>query len=245
MDHATDNNQFFLTAPAECPYIEGLQERKLFTHLDGSNASVVHNLLSHHGFRRSQNLIYRPACSDCNACQSVRIVAKHFKASERHKRNIKLNKDVSSKPQRPIVSMEQYDLFKRYLASRHDSGGMSQMSFMDYEFMVEDTSVQTMLIEYRLKPENDEDPGQLIGCALTDVMQDGLSMVYSFYDPDMPKRSLGVMMILDHIHRAKLMGDGFVYLGYWVQNSPKMAYKADYEPLEVESGALGWLPLKR
>lgn len=243
MDHTPESAQFFLTAPSPCPYLEGRQERKLFTHLSGRRAGALHRLLSDHGFRRSQNLIYRPACLDCDACQSVRIRAHEFTPATRHRRNAKTNADIVSEAVPPLVSMEQFALFKRYLESRHDGGGMTQMSFLDYEFMVEDTPVHSMLIEYRLDTDGpDGVAGQLVGVALTDPLPDGLSMVYSFFDPALAKRGLGTMMILDHIARSRAAG-GYLYLGYWVKNSPKMAYKTGFSPLDVQRGAQGWVPL--
>lgn len=241
MDHTPESAQFFLTAPSPCPYLDGRQERKLFTHLSGRRAAVLHHLLSDHGFRRSQNLIYRPACLDCAACQSVRVRAHEFRPATRHRRNLKANRDIVSEIVPPTVTAEQYALFKRYLDARHDGGGMTQMSYLDYEFMVEDTPVPSMLVEYRLAPE-DGMRGALVGVALTDRLADGLSMVYSFYEPAMPARGLGTMMILDHIGRAKNAG-GYLYLGYWVKNSPKMAYKTSFMPLDVQHGAQGWVPL--
>lgn len=236
-DQTPETTQLFLTAAMPCPYLPGKQERKLFTHLTGRRASSLHHLLSENGFRRSQNLIYRPACEGCNACQSVRIVAGDFVPSGRFRRVRAKNSDLSVDVRQPAATSEQYDLFKRYLEARHAGGGMNQMSFIDYEYMVEDTPVQSVLVEYRLR----DHPGQpLVAVALTDVMADGLSMVYSFYDPDLAHRSLGTFLILDHIDQVRSAGLGYVYLGYWVKNSPKMAYKAEYRPLEVQKGPLGW-----
>src|SRR5690554_4178009 len=202
MDHTPENAQFFLTAPSPCPYLPGQQERKLFTHLSGRRASALHHLLSDHGFRRSQNLIYRPACLDCDACKSVRVRTLDFKPATRHKRNLKLNADIASSVVPPLVSTEQYNLFKRYLQARHEGGGMTQMSYLDYEFMIEDTPVHSVLIEYRLNRSGpDGEEGQLVGVALTDPLPDGLSMVYSFFDPALRTRGLGTLMILDHIRR--------------------------------------------
>ncbi|SDG71005.1 arginyltransferase [Pelagibacterium luteolum] len=243
MDHTPESAQFFLTAPSPCPYLPGQQERKLFTHLSGRRASALHHLLSDHGFRRSQNLIYRPACLDCDACQSVRVNAKAFTPATRHRRNLRINADIASEVVAPMVTSEQYGLFKRYLDARHDGGGMTQMSYLDYEFMVEDTPVRSVLIEYRMRADADGlAEGQLVGVALTDPLPDGLSMVYSFFDPALRRRGLGTMMILDHIARAAEMG-GYLYLGYWVKDSPKMAYKVGFQPLEVQKGARGWVEL--
>jgi arginyl-tRNA--protein-N-Asp/Glu arginylyltransferase len=236
-DQTPDTTQLFLTAAMPCPYLPGRQERKLFTHLTGRRAAALHHLLSDNGFRRSQNLIYRPACDGCCACQSVRIVAREFEASANHRRVLKKNDDIAVEVCPARATAEQYDLFKRYLEARHPGGGMTQMSFVDYEYMVEDTPVQTVLVEYR---RNDHPDRPLVALALTDVMPDGLSMVYSFFDPSLGARSLGTLLILDHISQVKLAGLSYVYLGYWVKESPKMAYKGRFRPLEVQKGPLGW-----
>ena len=236
-DQTPDNTQLFLTAAMPCPYLDGRQERKLFTHLTGRRATSLHHLLSDNGFRRSQNLIYRPACDGCSACQSVRIVAREFEVSARYRRILRANEDIAVEVCPPRATAEQYALFKRYLETRHAGGGMTQMSFVDYEYMVEDTPVQTIVVEYRQLSEPDR---PLIAVALTDVMPDGLSMVYSFFDPAHARRGLGNLLILDHISQVKLAGLSYVYLGYWVKESPKMAYKGRFRPLEVQRGPLGW-----
>lgn len=236
-DQTPDNTQLFLTAAMPCPYLEGRQERKLFTHLTGRRAANLHHLLSDNGFRRSQNLIYRPACDGCSACQSVRIVAAEFEVSPRYRRVLRTNQDIAVEVCPPRATAEQYALFKRYLDTRHAGGGMTQMSFVDYEYMVEDTPVQTIVVEYRQLSEPDR---PLIAVALTDVMPDGLSMVYSFFDPAQSRRGLGNLLILDHISQVRLAGLSYVYLGYWVKDSPKMAYKGHFRPLEVQRGPLGW-----
>jgi leucyl-tRNA---protein transferase len=239
-DQTPETTQLFLTAAMPCPYLPGRQERKLFTHLTGRRASSLHHLLSENGFRRSQNLIYRPACEGCNACQSVRIVADQFAPSARFRRVLRHNDDLTIEVRPPEATAEQFELFKRYLDVRHAGGGMTQMGYVDYEYMVEDTPVQSVLVEYRLRDDPDR---RLIAVALTDVMPDGLSMVYSFYDPDFAQRSLGTFLILDHIAQVRASELSYVYLGYWVKDSPKMAYKVQYRPLEVQRGTLGWCPL--
>ena len=239
-DQTPETTQLFLTAAMPCPYLPGKMERKLFTHLSGRRASMLHQLLSDNGFRRSQNLIYRPACEGCNACQSVRIVSREFEPSKRFRRVVRSNSDIGVSVRPAVATPEQYELFKRYLDARHFGGGMTQMSYQDYEYMVEDTPVQSVLVEYRLLSLPDQ---PLIAVALTDLMPDGLSMVYSFYDPQMAHRSLGTYLILDHIQQVRSAGLDYVYLGYWVKDSPKMAYKADYRPLDVQRGSLGWARL--
>lgn len=237
-NQSPENTQFFLTAAMPCPYLPGRHERKLFTHLAGRRASTLHHVLSDSGFRRSQNLIYRPACEGCSACQSVRIIAEEFSPSARFRRIIGKNGDIEGMVVPARASAEQFKLFRRYVEARHAGGGMTQMSYLDFEYMVEDTPVQSMLIEYRQVGD-----GRLIGVALTDVLPDGLSMVYSFFDPDLSARSLGSLLILDHISRVRDAGLGYVYLGYWVKDSPKMAYKALFKPLQVQAGHLGWVAL--
>lgn len=231
--------QFFLTAPSACPYLIGREERKLFTHISGRRAGAMHQLLSEHGFRRSQNLVYRPACEGCTACRSVRVVVRDFAPGKRFRRVWRRNADLVARQQPARVTEEQYDLFRRYLASRHEGGGMTQMSFTDYEFMVEDTPVDTFLVEYR-----QGEGGPLVAVALSDRMEDGYSMVYSFFDPDFDQRSLGNFMILDHIDRAGHESLAYVYLGYWVEGSPKMEYKAEFQPLEVQTEHAGWQRLR-
>lgn len=236
---APENAQFYLTAPTPCPYLEGKQEQKLFTHLSGRRAQGLHQLLANNGFRRSQNLVYRPNCADCSACKSARVMVQDFVPRKRHLRLIKQNQDVLAQIITPEATDEQFDLFSRYLATRHVDGGMTQMVEEDYQDMIEDTPVNSCLVEYRLKG-NDDTLGKLIGVCLTDNMVDGYSMVYSFFDSSLTKRGLGNLMILDHISRAQRAGLDFVYLGYWVQNSPKMHYKSQFRPLQVQSLDQGW-----
>jgi arginine-tRNA-protein transferase len=140
-------------------------------------------------------------------------------------------------------SSEQYSLFRTYLDTRHRDGGMADMNVLDYAMMVEDSHVDTRIVEYRRRGPDSfitgKGEGELIAVALTDWMADGLSMVYSFYDPTMEHRSLGTFMILDHIARARAAGLPYVYLGYWVSGSRKMAYKVRFEPQE-HLGPKGW-----
>ncbi len=235
--------QFFLTSATPCPYLEGKQERKLFTHLSGRRAQSMHQLLSNNGFRRSQGLAYRPSCEDCAKCRSARVYVSRFTPNRRFRRILRTNRDLDIVVQGPEATDEQFELFTRYLASRHGGGGMTQMSEEDFQDMIEDTPVHTLIIEYRL-PETSDEPGRLVAVSLTDGMNDGYSMVYSFFDPDLSRRSLGTFMILEHIARARHEGLPFVYLGYWVEDSPKMHYKADFAPLQIQSMHRGWVNLK-
>lgn len=230
-----DEPQFFLTAPAPCPYLAEHWERKVFTYLTGQFAKDKNTVLTQCGFRRSQNIAYRPVCDGCNACVSVRIVVDDFVPDRTMKRIIKKNADLVGEVCGSDATEEQYSLFKNYLGVRHAGGGMSDMTFQDYRMMVEDTEVETSLIEYRRKLSGDaikKNNFSLVAAALTDKVDDGLSMVYSFYSPYEKHASLGVFMILDHIRKARQLGLPYVYLGYWVKGSPKMDYKSRYRPQE-------------
>ncbi|GGD85951.1 putative arginyl-tRNA--protein transferase [Aureimonas endophytica] len=235
--------QFFLTSPSPCPYLSGQFERKVFTHLIGERAPDLLDLLTQGGFRRSQNIAYRPACERCRACVSVRILVDEFVPTRSMRRVAQRNQDLVGRIGDPEPSSEQYSLFRRYLDSRHAFGGMSEMSVLDYAMMVEDSQVDTRLVQYRRKgPDSrfsERSDGALIASALTDVMGDGLSMVYSFFEPDEAERSLGTFMILDHIERARKMGLPYLYLGYWVRDSRKMAYKIRFQPQD-HLGPKGW-----
>jgi leucyl-tRNA---protein transferase len=240
---ATPSPQFYLTAPAACPYLFGQMERKVFTHLVGPRAAEMNDLLTQGGFRRSQNIAYRPACEACRACVSVRILAQDFEPPRSMRRVLAANSDIISTVYPAQPSTEQFSLFRRYLDDRHQRGGMSEMSALDFAIMVEDTHVNTRIIEYRVREPgsgiSERPTGELLAVALTDLMSDGLSMVYSFFNPEFEKRSLGTYMILDHINRTKTLGLPHVYLGYWVKGSAKMGYKTRYQPQEHLT-ARGW-----
>ncbi len=230
--------QFFVTPGGACPYLPGKVERKVFARLLGTNAGKLNDTLTHSGFRRSQMIAYRPSCDGCAACVSVRVVAKEFVPDKTMRRTERKNADVIRANVPAEATREQFSLLQKYLASRHAGGGMSDMNLFDYVAMVEETPVHTMLLEYRLPAEAGA-KGQLIACALTDVLADGLSMVYSFFDPAYDARSLGTYMILDHVKAVLARDLGFVYLGYWVRGSTKMDYKARFQPLEA-LGPSGW-----
>ncbi|ALE17191.1 Arginine-tRNA-protein transferase [Altererythrobacter epoxidivorans] len=224
--------RFFVTSPAPCPYLPGRSERKVFTELKGQHSDQLNEALGRIGFRRSQTVAYRPSCIDCQACVSVRVVAGQFQPSNTQKRILKRNDDIVITECRPWATEEQFALLLKYLGVRHPDGGMAAMDEMDYADMVEHTPVTTSLIEYREPGQNGE-PGRLIGACLTDRQGDGLSMIYSFYDPEHKSRSgLGNFIILDHIRRAAEEGLPYVYLGYWVEGSQRMQYKVRYRPLE-------------
>lgn len=242
--HSQHTPQFYLTAPAACPYVEGQLERKVFTHLVGESATQLNDVLSEGGFRRSQNIAYRPACENCRACVSVRVLVDEFHPTTSMRRIEKRNQDLIAKVTAPTPSRQQYSLFQEYIAARHSAGGMADMSILDYSMMVQDSHINTNMVEYRKRgPDSGitgKGEGPPIAYALTDTLHNGLSMVYSFYDPQESRRSLGSYIILEHIRRARRAGLPYVYLGYWVSSSPKMAYKARFLPQERMS-ANGWI----
>ena len=224
--------QFFLTPGGPCPYLPGRVERKVFARLSGTFAQPLSEALTHSGFRRSQSIAYRPACEGCSACVSVRILVDGFEPSRNFRRVDKRNADLVRSEVVAEATREQFALLRTYLDSRHAGGGMSDMGLFDYVAMVEETPVDTQIVEYR-RASRDGKPGALIACALTDVLRDGVSMVYSFFHPGEDARSLGTYMILDHIRDARSRGLPHVYLGYWVEGSDKMSYKTRFRPMEA------------
>lgn len=228
--------RFFVTSPAPCPYLPGKQERKVFTELNGPHAGELNDALGRIGFRRSQSVAYRPSCAGCTACVSVRVVAGEFVTNATQRKLLKRLSSLDVAACRPWATDEQFQLLRRYLAARHPGGGMAGMDEGDYADMVEHSPVNSFIVEYREPPIGDRQ-GRLIGCCLTDQQADGLSMIYSFFDADVP--GLGNYIIMDHILRARAVGLAYVYLGYWVKGSARMEYKTRYRPLEV-LGPSGW-----
>ena len=222
--------QFFITAPSTCPYLPGRVERKVFTHLVGHDARSLNTQLSQGGFRRSQNIAYRPACDGCTACVSVRVPVNGFQPSRSFRRTLKANADIDASVVKSEAKHDHYGLFRGYIDSRHGDGGMADMTVLDFSAMVDDNFVDSRLIEYRIRGGADD--GRLVAAVLVDILGDGISMIYSFYDPDEAARSLGTFMILDNIARVKRLGLPYLYLGYWVKGSRKMDYKARFLPQE-------------
>jgi len=229
--------QFYVTAPQPCPYLEGRMERKLFTALQGENAEKLNNSLSRQGFRRSQNVLYRPSCAECSACLSARIDVAAFDPTKSQKRVLRRNSGLTRRASSPWATEDQYRLFRTYLDARHADGGMADMDVFEFASMIEETPIRSRIVEYA-----DTASGELVGVSLTDVLEDGLSMVYSFYTPDRDRSSLGTHMILDHIEIAREAGLPYLYLGYWVPGSQKMGYKARFSGLEVYVGG-EWNPV--
>ena len=251
--------EFYVTAPQACPYLPGRYERKLFTHLTHDKPPALVDNLLRGGFRRSQNVAYTPYCEGCQSCISVRVLVDEFEPARSFRRVSEANADLVPRRVAPRPTSEQYSLFRGYIDARHSDGGMADMTVLDFAMMIEDSIVDTFITEYRLRPADDAGPGldtarqggpnsqregrndgwPLIGVALTDRLSDGLSMVYSFYDSELTSRSLGTYMILDHIEHTRRLGLPYLYLGYWIEGSRKMSYKARFGPQE-RLGANGW-----
>ncbi|WP_081816391.1 arginyltransferase [Fodinicurvata fenggangensis] len=228
---------FMVTSESPCPYLPDRYERKLLTDLHGRNAAFHHSRLSQAGFRRSHHYAYRPACRGCNACVPVRVAVDRFIASKSQRRIYRKNADLEPRFRPAMATREQYRLFSRYLQARHRDGEMAEMTFSDYRAMIEDTNIRTEVLELRDANDN------LRGACLTDVLDDGLSAVYSFFTPEDEKRSLGryfILMLIEEALRRKLP---YLYLGYWIAQSRKMAYKTDFRPIEALK-TNGWSDLE-
>ncbi|MDP2697839.1 arginyltransferase [Thalassospira sp.] len=227
VNHRRLTQHYFMTAPMPCPYLPGRFERKLVTELRGAEANNVHDLLSRAGFRRSHSIAYLPACGDCEACIPVRVRAKEFIDTKSFRRTRSKNKDLRRSINAPAATQEQFRLFGLYQDARHGNGDMARMDARDYRAMVEDSTVDTSIFEYRTTN------GHLIAAALVDALSDGLSAVYSFFDPAAAERGLGTYVILDLIDEAQALGLPYVYLGYWIDECRKMSYKMRFQPLET------------
>ena len=225
--------QFFPTAAVACPYVPGRAERKLIAELTGPEAPVLYDDLSRAGFRRSHRFAYRPACRACEACVPVRIAVAQFADTRSTRRIRNRNLDLCGRLLPPRATLEQYRLFLDYQHARHGGGDMAMMSYADYRGMIEDSVVRTQVAEFR------DATGRLVAAMLLDRLDDGVSAVYSFYDPGQPQRSLGTWTILWLIEQNRRDGLPYVYLGYWIGESPKMAYKMRFTGLE-RLGARGW-----
>jgi arginine-tRNA-protein transferase len=231
--------QFFITAPSPCPYLPGKQERKVFTHLIGQDSRHLNTQLSQGGFRRSQNIAYRPACDHCQACSSVRVPVKTFDWTKSFRRVLRRNEDIVATVVSACATSEHYSLFRGYIDTRHSEGGMADMTVLDFAAMVDDTTADSRLVEYRFS-ESHEKAGELVCSVLMDILGDGLSLIYSFYEPSYDYRSLGTLVVLDAILRAERLGLNYVYLGYFVKGSHKMEYKGRFMPQERLTPE-GWL----
>ena len=224
---------FFATQPLPCPYLPGKMERRVVMELYGRDVASLHDSLTQTGYRRSHGIAYAPVCADCQACVPVRIRVSDFAPSRSQRRVWAKNKGLISRLVPPAVTEEQYELFSIYLRTRHSGGEMEKMELHAYQALVEETPVDTQIAEFR---NLDDD---LVAACLLDVIGDGLSAVYSFFDPAIEGASPGTFMILWLIEEARRRGLPYVYLGYWIAESQKMAYKSTFQPMESFSPG-GW-----
>lgn len=228
--------EFYVTAPQPCPYLPGRLERKLFTHLTHDKPPELIDRLLTTGFRRSQNIAYVPYCEGCQACVSVRVLVDEFQPDKSMRRVESKNLRLVARRMSPQPTPDQYRLFRTYIDARHSDGGMADMTVFDYRMMIEDTVIETFLTEYRERPDGADDRDfedwPLKAVSLCDRLGDGVSMVYSFFDPDESADSLGTYMILEHISFTRRIGLPYLYLGYWIEGSRKMSYKTRFTPQE-------------
>jgi len=229
---------FFTTAPLPCPYLPNKVERKIVTELSGPSAEKVHESLASGGFRRSHSIAYAPACPNCQACVPIRVIVQKFVRRRTLSRVWNQNSDLDVILGPAAATVEHFELFSHYQQRRHPGSDMAMMGVHEYSAMVEDSPIETFIIEYR------EKSGKLVAVCLTDKTTDGLSAVYSFFDTDCGRHGIGNYVILWLLDYAKTLGLPYTYLGYWIASSPKMSYKTRFQPLEGLR-AEGWTPLRR
>jgi len=228
-----DTRFFFSTAPMPCPYLENQWEKRIVTELIGKSAVKLHDQLSDAGFRRSHNIIYAPVCQSCHACIAVRVQAANFTPSRTQLRVERQNRQLQASIIPAIATPEQYTLFHNYQLFRHQDGEMSKMDYDDYRALVEESPVETSLVEFRKQDET------LVAVCLLDHLSNGVSAVYSFFDTGMTKQSLGTYMILWMIRHVQSLSRPYVYLGYWIKDCQNMTYKSSFRPLEMRKPN-GW-----
>ncbi len=215
--------------PHPCGYLPGHTATTLFPDPRVPVDTHLYSRLIDHGFRRSGEHIYRPHCQDCNACIPVRIPVAAFQPNRVQKRTWRRNADLQVSRVAAVRNEEHFALYRRYLATRHPGGGMDDPDPEHYLSFFTHPRIDTAFYEFRLR-------GQLLAVAIVDHLEQGLSAVYTFFDPDHHARSLGVYAVLWQIEEASRLGLPWVYLGYWIEASPKMRYKSQYRPLEAYRG---------
>ena len=216
---------FYATPIHECSYLVDREAVTVFADPEFRKDTALYSVLSRYGFRRSGQHIYRPRCPTCSACVPVRGPVMEFEPRRSQRRTWRQNQDIQVRACEPRFREEHFRLYRRYLEARHKGGGMDNPSPGQYmEFLVSPWS-HTVFYEIRLG-------SQLLGVTVADRLEDGLSAVYTFFDPEYRKRSLGVYAILWELEEARRLGVEWLYLGYWIKESAKMRYKTDYQPLE-------------
>lgn len=220
------NLAFFITPSHPCSYIKDKQATTLFADPKAGYNQQVYTQLSHAGFRRSGEYLYKPHCQSCQACIPARLQTAKFVPSKRQKRICRKNEDLTISKVAAVFDQEHYKLYAKYIEARHQDGDMFPPTEDQYKsFLICDWS-NTFFLEFRLE-------GKLIAVAVTDPLGDALSAVYSFYDTDYASRSLGVYAVLSQIAVTRNEGQSYLYLGYWISENEKMSYKKEYRPLEI------------
>lgn len=232
----------FLSLPHECGYLPGRQASNLFVDPGNSSSADRYSLLLRMGFRRSGRFIYRPHCSSCSACVSVRVPVQQFTPRRGQRRLVRRNSDLVVTEQLPRFDDEHYDLYRKYQRTRHTNGSMDQDDRSAYEDFLVNSPVNTRFYEMRASAK--EGSGKLLAVAVTDIVDNGLSAVYTFFDPDEAARGLGVFAVLWQIQQASRLNLEYLYLGYWIKECRKMSYKQDYQPLQAYRDG-EWAPLQR
>lgn len=220
--------RFFTTPPHECSYLPNREATTLFVDPMAKVDKTTYSVLSEAGFRRSGNHIYRPYCEACAACIPVRVPAASFHMNRRQRRIWKKNLDLVVAPAQPAVSDEYFDLYRRYINQRHADGDMYPADLSQFRSFLVEGRPEALFYELRHQ-------GRLVGVAVVDELDNALSAIYTFFEPDLPARSLGVFAVLWLLSEAKRRSLAHVYLGYWIKDCQKMSYKSDYQPLELLS----------
>lgn len=221
-----DALKFYLTRPHPCSYLPGREASTLFTNPDAVITSRDYGALIAHGFRRSGKLFYRPHCAMCDACVPLRVPAAEFKPRRSQRRVLSLNGDLRVQHCAAAFNDEHFQLYKRYVTARHPCG-RDTVSAQDYQdFLLHPPEIDCALYEMRTER-------QLLAVALVDHVPQGLSAVYTFFDPAETRRSLGVYAVLWQIREAQRLGLPWVYLGYWIRECAKMSYKDQFRPCEI------------
>lgn len=218
--------QFYLTAAYPCSYLPERQARSQVAAPGGMVDTVVYSELVRAGFRRSGFHVYRPHCDQCRACTPTRLRVEEFRPNRSQRRCLTRNADLTARLKPLDFAEEHYRLYRRYQAARHAGGGMDQDDREQYRSFLLQSRVDSALVEYRLA-------GEVVMLALVDRLMDGISAVYTFYEPGLEKRGLGVYSVLRQIEYAREMNLPYLYLGYWIADCRKMAYKRAYRPLEL------------
>lgn len=232
-----DEINFYITPEHECSYLKDRQAITLFVDPNYAVSMKQYGTLAKLGFRRSGSNIYRPHCNDCGLCIPVRVPVDEFKPNRSQRRNLTQNKEITFEEKDAIYNPEHYELYRRYMKGRHAGGGMDNDEPESYESLIKADWSDSNLLEFRLEDK-------LVMVAVIDIFDDGVSAVYTFFDPDFPNRGLGVFGILSEIEHIKSLNLDWLYLGYWNPKTNKMSYKSNYQPMEFFDGQ-EWQWLKK